>query len=73
MFPHTTGRPRRSGAMTAEVRLDHDLLTLLVLDWAIRSGHHPPDRPPHQLSEEQLIAFWADEQTATGGLPAWRG
>ncbi|MDP9862418.1 MULTISPECIES: hypothetical protein [Streptosporangium] len=48
---------------------DDQLLILLVTTWALATGRVPPNRPADQLSEAELIAFWADEQTATGHPP----
>lgn len=60
-----SGRPPRH-------RFDDDeqLLILLVTIWALQSGRIPPSRPPDQLGAAELIAFWADERTATGNPPA---
>ena len=49
---------------------DEQLLILLVTTWALQSGRIPPSRPPDQLGAAELIAFWADERTATGNPPA---
>ncbi|GAA1276823.1 hypothetical protein Psi02_00100 [Planotetraspora silvatica] len=44
---------------------DDELLSLLLTMWALHTGRLPADTPDH-LTPEQLIDFWADEQTATG-------
>jgi hypothetical protein len=65
----TANHRRRSCSAAPQAGLEEDLLTLLVLTWAIRTGRTPPDRPPHQLSETELVDFWADEHTVTGHPP----
>lgn len=50
------------------VHNDDQLLTLLVTVWALTTGRIPPNRPADELTETELIAFWADDQTA--GSPA---
>ncbi|MEV4753317.1 hypothetical protein AB0K21_43835 [Streptosporangium sp. NPDC049248] len=47
---------------------DDQLLTLLVTVWALITGRMPPNRPSDELTDTELIAFWADDQTA--GSPA---
>ncbi|MEV4249337.1 hypothetical protein AB0J63_38720 [Streptosporangium canum] len=37
--------------------------------WALATGRIPPNRPADQLTETELIAFWADEQTTLGNPP----
>lgn len=52
---------------------DDELLALLLATWVLHTGRIPPGCAPAELSGEQLIEFWADEQTASGDLPAtWR-
>ncbi|MEU8041075.1 hypothetical protein [Streptosporangium sp. NPDC049078] len=47
---------------------DDQLLTLLVTVWALITGRTPPCRPSDELTDTELIAFWADDHTA--GIPA---
>ncbi|WP_424533767.1 hypothetical protein ACOZ38_25880 [Sphaerisporangium viridialbum] len=61
--------PRRLVSAAQQVRVDEELLVLLVTTWAIRTGRIPPARPPGQLTAEELMEFWADDQIATGDLP----
>ncbi|MFC4533908.1 hypothetical protein [Sphaerisporangium dianthi] len=59
-------RPARAATPKArQTRLDEELLGLLVTTWAVRTGRTPPRRPPHQLTAEELMDFWADDETAT--------
>ncbi|ROO83050.1 hypothetical protein EDD29_0539 [Actinocorallia herbida] len=39
---------------------DHNLLMLLIADREVRTGRTLPPGPCEDLTEEQLIAFWAD-------------
>ncbi|GAA3413062.1 hypothetical protein [Streptosporangium vulgare] len=50
------------------VHNDDQLLTLLVTVWSLTTGRVPPRRPTDELTATELIAFWADDQTA--GSPA---
>jgi hypothetical protein len=46
---------------------DELLAFLLIKTWTLATGRVlPPDVPPSQLSEEELIAFWADDHIARG-------
>jgi hypothetical protein len=60
-----TARPtdRRAAAGTpAGVRDDVLLAALYVRMWALASGRRlPRNVPPGELSEEELISFWADD------------
>ncbi|MEU4834105.1 hypothetical protein [Streptosporangium sp. NPDC023615] len=59
----------RPGTSPASRACDDDqLLTLLVTVWALITGRIPPYRPTDELTDTELIAFWADDQTA--GFPA---
>ncbi|MEZ0071783.1 hypothetical protein [Planotetraspora sp. GP83] len=50
---------------------DDELLALLLTTWALSTGRIPPARSLDQLTDDELIDFWADEQTATGsGRPS---
>jgi hypothetical protein len=51
---------------------DDDLLAaVLVRMWALASGRQlPRDVRPDQLSEEELIGFWADDLSPAGGRHA---
>jgi hypothetical protein len=55
---------RRSVPTAQQVRLEEELLVLLVTTWAIRTGRMPPARPPGRLTPEELMEFWADDQIA---------
>ncbi|MGW4644016.1 hypothetical protein ACWEN6_36230 [Sphaerisporangium sp. NPDC004334] len=57
--------PRHAAPHPREARLDAELLGLLITTWAVRTGRTPPAGPPHQLTPEELIAFWSDPQTAS--------
>jgi hypothetical protein len=36
---------------------------LLITNWSLATGRTlRSDVPPHQLTEKELIAFWADDQ-----------
>lgn len=43
---------------------DDELLAMLYIGtWMLRTGRVlPRDVPPHELHEEELIAFWADDR-----------
>lgn len=43
---------------------------LLMRMWALASGHAMPEGPPDQLSEEDLIEFWADDMRLGSGRHA---
>jgi hypothetical protein len=47
---------------------DDELLTMLYVGtWMLRTGRVlRQDIPPHELSEEELIAFWADDRVTEG-------
>lgn len=49
---------------------DDVMAALLMRMWALASGHVLPDGPPDQLSEEQLIEFWADDMYLRTGRHA---
>lgn len=50
---------------------DEILAAVLIRMWALASGRTlRSDVPPDQLSEEELIAFWADDMTPPGGRHA---
>lgn len=42
---------------------EENTILLLAATWALETGRALPTRPPRQMSEEELIEFWAD--------PAW--
>ncbi|MEV0593204.1 hypothetical protein [Nonomuraea cavernae] len=54
----------------SRVREDDQLLTLLVTAWALTTGRVPPTGPADQLTVDELITFWADDQTIAGDSPA---
>lgn len=68
-----TGRPAshpRSGTHHDDTG-DEILAIVLIRMWALASGRTlRSDVPPGQLSEEELIAFWADDMTAQAGRHA---
>ncbi|NUW32395.1 hypothetical protein HTZ77_13280 [Nonomuraea sp. SMC257] len=72
--PHTFLRvtgDRRPGRPPGPWAHDDDqLLILLVTTWALATGRTPPGRPADRLTPEELIEFWADEQTASGSPPS---
>ena len=47
--------------------VDDELLArLLITNWTLATGRTlPAGVPPYLLSEDELISFWADDQTAT--------
>jgi hypothetical protein len=50
---------------------DQVLAAVLIRMWALASGRTlPSDVPPSRLSEEELIAFWADDMTEAAGRHA---
>lgn len=50
---------------------DEFLAAVLIRMWALASGRTlRGDVPPDQLSEEELIAFWADDMTPQAGRHA---
>jgi hypothetical protein len=50
---------------------DELLARLLITGWTLITGRVlRADVPPHQLSEGELISFWADDQTAASGRAA---
>ncbi|MER7505993.1 hypothetical protein AB0L05_24250 [Nonomuraea pusilla] len=59
-----TPAPHTSPRLTGERGPDDQLLVLLVATWVLATGRTPPDRPIDQLGPEELIAFWADDETA---------
>ncbi|MGI8334439.1 hypothetical protein ACRYCC_31190 [Actinomadura scrupuli] len=54
---------------------DDELLALiLIATWASRTGRLlPADVPPHDLTEQELIDFWVDDQLPTDHHAAARG
>jgi hypothetical protein len=79
-MPGYMGRPltrrlwpaRRPGARRSPRTGDDDLLAaLLIRVRALESGRSlPPDVRPDQLSEEELIGFWADDLSHAAGQHA---
>jgi hypothetical protein len=65
---------RRAGARRSARTGDDDLLAALLFRvQALESGRSlPPDVRPEQLSEEELIGFWADELNPAVGRHAAR-
>jgi hypothetical protein len=65
LAPPMTPHPNMEAvAMTRATRTDDDLLALLYIGiWALRTGRTlRDDVPAAQLTEEELIDFWADDQ-----------
>jgi hypothetical protein len=60
---------RNSRARPAYRENEDELLArVLVTSWTLVTGRTlRAGVPPHSHSEEELISFWADEQTATAG------
>ena len=62
MRPFPAGRPDAAAGSPAGARDDILLAALYVRMWALASGRAlPRDVPPGELSEEELISFWADD------------
>lgn len=76
MPERTTGGPSGRPASHPRSGTDDDtgdelLAVVLIRMWALASGRTlRSDVPPDQLSEEELIAFWADDMTAQAGRHA---
>lgn len=53
---------------------DRQLARVLMSMWSLASGRRPRlDIPPDQLSEEELVAFWADDFSRSSGRHARPG
>jgi hypothetical protein len=51
---------------------DESLACLLIAQWELLTWRTlRADVPPHMLSTDELIEFWADEQTVSGQLETW--
>jgi hypothetical protein len=71
----------QSGSSRSEIDGDDgELAALFIRMWSLASGRAVPrDVPPDQLTEEELIGFWADDFSRPGGrhaahdpeAPAW--
>ncbi|MBB5080188.1 hypothetical protein [Nonomuraea endophytica] len=59
-FPHITHDPPWSWMDD-----DDQLLIILVTTWALSSGRIPLRLPIDELTETELIDFWADDKTRT--------
>ena len=74
--PQESGRAREVPGLYAFVRVqtqDDVLASLLICAWTVTSGRVlRSDVPPAQLSEEELIAFWADDHVALSGAAVRR-
>ena len=77
MPDRTTGGTARRPASVPRSGAHHDdtgdeiLAAVLIRMWALASGRTlRSDVPPDQLSEEELIAFWADDMTPQAGRHA---
>jgi hypothetical protein len=71
----TGGTVRRPSPTPGGARRDDSgdevLAAVLIRMWALASGRTlRSDVPPDQLSEEELIAFWADDMTPQAGRHA---
>jgi hypothetical protein len=74
--PPTAGQRPYVGVPSSRRDSDGELAAVLMMTWALQTGRIPPiypperpNRPPEELSEDELIAFWTDDRTATGDLP----
>ena len=55
----------------AEDADDEQLARLLIRMWSLASGRTVrTDVPPHQLTEDELIVFWADDFSSPRGRHA---
>lgn len=62
---------RAAAGNPAGARDDILLAALYIRMWALASGRLlPRDVPPSELSEEELISFWADDFGQPGGRHA---
>jgi hypothetical protein len=51
---------------------DESLACLLIAQWELITRRTlRADVPPHLLSADELIEFWADEQMVSGQLETW--
>lgn len=49
---------------------DEILARLLIISWTLATGRTlRGDVPPHMLSAEELVSFWADEQMTADHAP----
>jgi hypothetical protein len=50
---------------------DENLARVLITSWTLATGRTlRTDVPPHMLSTDELIGFWADAQMADRAVPA---
>lgn len=58
---------RRPGGQRADRADDDDLLAqILITSWTLATGRTwPAGVAPQSLTDDELISFWADEQTAS--------
>jgi hypothetical protein len=56
--------PESGHAGLRSLRFDDELLAhVLIHTWMLNTGRTwPYDVPPHDLTEQELIDFWADDQ-----------
>lgn len=64
MVPDLPLTPRRAAGAGADpnTQEDHLLGLLLTTIWATRTGRALPPVPVSELSPEELMDFWADDQ-----------
>ena len=56
----------------AEIKEDRILAILLINTWTLTTGRTLRNVPPCQLTEEELINFWADDSIGEPNSPATR-
>lgn len=63
MYPNLPLTPVRDPAASGQRPHDDELLReVLTVIWAIRTGRRLPPVPVSDLSPEELVAFWADDE-----------
>ncbi len=64
-------RMRLPGWAASRVPDDDEILArLLIISWTLATGRTlRGDVPPHMLSAEELVSFWADEQMTPDHAP----
>lgn len=61
-LPLTPARDAAAAACAPDACEDRRLALLLTTIWATRTGRTPPAVPLSELSPDELVHFWADDQ-----------